>query len=131
MINIFDTDRDVLAVKLAGQLTCLEIATLMNRLNDALPSSDRINILVDAADIEQVEEAALIASIAKTALELVHTLPLNRLALVVSRSASELKASFDRPPEAQCRWFPPWQLPEALAWVRWRSERANDPGLRS
>ncbi|HWT43272.1 MAG TPA: STAS/SEC14 domain-containing protein [Sphingopyxis sp.] len=67
MFEMIDTKDDVLAVRIHGKITGKELAEIMDRLDAAMATNEKVHVYVETRSIDGIEIAGLGAHLARAA----------------------------------------------------------------
>lgn len=120
MLEFIESRDDVLALTVGGRITDADLATMMERLDKAMASHDKVHVFVETREFDGIEISGLPSHLAAS-------LPLfgklerfGRVAVVADqawvRAASRLESAVL--PGITYRVFKPEHRDEALAWVQ-------------
>ena len=120
MLELIQTNDDVLAVIVSERITGDDLSVTMKRLNQAMAGHDQVHVFVETRSLDGIEIAGL-ASYVSDALPMFGKLRrFGRVAVVADqawvRAATKLESALL--PGITYRVFDPDERDEALAWVQ-------------
>jgi hypothetical protein len=119
MLDMMDTAKDVVAVRVAGRVTGADLDMVMNRLEEAMRGNDKVHVFVETSAIDAIEIAALPSYIARAAPLFGKLDRFGRVAVVADQAWIRLATRIESAilPFISYRVFAPEQRDVALAWV--------------
>jgi hypothetical protein len=119
MLELIETRDDVLAVTISGQITGDDLATTMERLEEAFARHDKVHVFVETRSLAGIELSDLAAHVARAMPMFGKLQRFGRVAVVADqawvRGATRVESVVL--PGISYRVFEPEQRDEALAWV--------------
>lgn len=119
MLQMIDSADDVIALKIAHKITGDDLDTVMDRLDDALATQDKVHIFVETHAIDDIAVGGM-ASYMMRAMPLLGKLDrFGRVAVVADQSWVRIAAKIESAilPHIRYRTFEPEQRDRAFAWV--------------
>lgn len=126
MIELIDSADDVIAVRVSHRITGADLGAIMDRLDRAMATHDKVHVFVETRDIDSLEVSGLPGYFAR-AMPLFGKLGrFGRVGVVADqawiRAGTRIESAML--PFIQYRVFMPAERERALAWV----ERGDDTG---
>lgn len=119
MLELMETRDDVLAVTISGQITGDDLATTMERLEQAFARHDTVHVFVETRSLAGIELSDLAGHVARAMPMFGKLQRFGRVAVVADqgwvRGATRVESAVL--PGISYRVFEPEQRDEALAWV--------------
>ena len=119
MLEFLDTPDDVLAVKVAHKITGLDLDAVMDRLDAAMASHDKVHVFVETHQIDGVELSGLRSYVSR-AMPLFGKLNrFGRVAVVADQAWVRVGTRLESAalPHISYRTYMPEERDEALQWV--------------
>lgn len=119
MLDMMDTAKDVVALRIAGRITGADLDTVMNCLEEAMRGNDKVHLFVETSAIDTIEIAALPSYIARAAPLFGKLDRFGRVAVVADQAWIRIATRIESAilPFISYRVFAPEQRDVALAWV--------------
>lgn len=119
MLELIDTAADVIAVRIAGKITGADLDLVMDRLEAAMASHDKVHVFVETRGIDALEIAALPGYMSRALPLFTKLSHFGRVAVVADQAWIRIATRIESAvlPFISYRVFEPGQREEALAWV--------------
>lgn len=119
MLELIDSAGDVIALKMSGKITGADLDAVMNRLDHAMATHDKVHVFVETQSIDGIEISGLPAYLSR-AFPLFGKLGhFGRVAVVADqtwiRAGTRLESAIL--PNISYRTYMPEERDEALKWV--------------
>ena len=119
MLEIIDTEKDVIAIRVSGKIIGSDLDAIMDRLDGAMAAHDKVHVFVETKGIEGVELNGF-PSYMRRAMPLFGKLDrFGRVAVVADQAWVRVGTRLESAllPSIRYRVYMPDERDEALAWV--------------
>lgn len=123
MIELLESAKDVIACRVANEVTGKDLGLLMDRLDEAMAGEGKVHMFVETVSIQRIEMEGLPAHIQRAMPLLGKLNRFGRIAVVADQAWVRLGTRVESAllPFVSYQVFFPEQRDEALAWVEGRS----------